>query len=54
MTKKEAIIRLEHMAEHAAHIPNETPFVMSLDDGIAVKMAINALQEAEAKEDDGK
>ena len=44
MTTKEIISRLENIAKHAVHTVGEEPFVMSLDDGIAVHKAISILQ----------
>lgn len=45
MTREEAIKRLENISSHAVHTIEEEPFIMSLDDGIAIKMAINALEQ---------
>lgn len=42
--RKEIIERLERIANHAVHTVGERPFVMSLDDGIAVHKAIEALE----------
>ena len=36
--------RLQNIADHAIHIPGERPFVMSLDDGIAIHEAIELLE----------
>ena len=47
MTIEEAIDRLKRIAKKAVHTPGEEPFVMSLDDGIAVYMAISALEQME-------
>lgn len=44
MNIKEIIRRLEKIAEHAVHTPGETPFVMSLDDGIALHEAVELLR----------
>jgi len=49
MEKSEIMRRLEKIASHAVHVVGETPFVMSLDDGIAVKDAIALLKEQEPK-----
>ena len=43
MDKNEIIERLKNIAEHAVHTVGERPFVMSLDDGIAVHEAIELL-----------
>ena len=43
----EIIERLKNIAEHAIHTVGEEPFVMSLDDGIAVHEAIELLKKAE-------
>jgi len=43
MDKGEIIERLKIIAEHAVHTVGERPFVMSLDDGIAVHEAIELL-----------
>ena len=45
MEKSEIIRRLEKIARHAVHVVGEKPFVMSLDDGIAVYEAIALLKE---------
>lgn len=45
MTIEEAIRRLENISSHAVHTIEEEPFIMSLDDGIAIKMAIEALEQ---------
>ena len=45
MEKYEIIRRLEKIATHAIHFIGEQPFVMSLDDGIAVKDAVELLKE---------
>lgn len=47
MTREEVIDRLKRIAEKAVHTPGEEPFVMSLDDRIAVHMAISALEQME-------
>ena len=43
----EIIKRLENLAKHAVHYVGEPPFVMSLDDGIALHNAINLLKAQE-------
>ena len=45
MTNEEIIARLRKIADHAVHAPGEMPFVMSLDDGIAVHEAIKMLSQ---------
>lgn len=45
----EIIERLENLAKHAVHYVGEPPFVMSLDDGIALHDAINLLREQEPR-----
>ena len=47
MDKCEIIERLNKIAEHAVHTVGEEPFVMSLDDGIAVHEAIELLKKPE-------
>ena len=47
MNKREIIERLKNIARHAVHIVGEEPFVMSLDDGIAVNEAIELLEKSE-------
>lgn len=47
MDKSEIIERLKNIAEHAVHKVGERPFIMSLDDGIAVHEAIELLKKAE-------
>lgn len=44
MTISIAIERLENISSHAVHTVGEEPFVMSLDDGIAIKKAIVSLK----------
>lgn len=44
MDKKEIISRLNKIASNAVHMPGETPFCMSLDDGIAIHEAIEAVE----------
>ena len=43
----EIIERLKNIAGHAVHTVGERPFIMSLDDGIAVHEAIELLKKAE-------
>lgn len=45
MNIEEIIQRLENMAKHAVHTPGEIPFVMSLDDGIALHEAAELLKQ---------
>ena len=47
MNKCEIIERLKNIAKHAVHTVGEEPFVMSLDDGIAVHEAIELLKKPE-------
>ena len=47
MNKREIIERLKNIARHAVHIVGKEPFVMSLDDGIAVNEAIELLEKSE-------
>lgn len=47
MTRKEIIERLNKIVGHVVHVVGETPFVMSLDDGIAIHEAIEVLQQPE-------
>ena len=47
MKKYEIIERLKNIAEHAVYIVGKEPFVMSLDDGIAVHEAIELLKKSE-------
>jgi len=49
MEMDEIIRRLEKIANHAIHFIGDQPFVMSLDDGIAVKDAIALLKEQETE-----
>lgn len=44
MDKNEIIERLERLARCAVHTVGELPFVMSLDDGIAIHEAIDMLR----------
>ena len=50
MDRTEIIERLKNIAEHAVHTVGERPFIMSLDDGIAVHEAIELLEKAETVE----
>ena len=45
MDRTEIIERLKNIAEHAVHKVGERPFIMSLDDGIAVHEAIILLEQ---------
>ena len=47
MDKEEIIRRLKKISEHAVHVTGEPPFIMSLDDGIALDEAIRLLKEQE-------
>lgn len=47
MNKREIIKRLKNIAGHAVYTVGEEPFVMSLDDGIAVHEAIELLEKLE-------
>ena len=47
MNKSEIIERLKNIAGYAVHTVGEEPFVMSLDDGIAVHEAIELLEKPE-------
>lgn len=49
MDKEEIISRLKKIGNHAIHVRCESPFVMSLDDGIAVNEAIDLLKEQEPR-----
>ena len=51
MDKNEIIARLERLARCAIHTVGEPPFVMSLDDGIAVHEAIDLIKEAKPTAD---
>ena len=51
MDKNEIIERLERLARCATHTIGELPFVMSLDDGIAVHEAIDLIKEAKPTAD---
>jgi len=45
MDKEEIIERLKNIADHAVHTVGGAPFIMSLDDGIAVHEAIELLEQ---------
>ena len=45
MDKEEIIRRLKKISEHAVHVVGEPPFIMSLDDGIALDEAVRLLKE---------
>ena len=47
MDKREIIERLKNIAGHAVYTVGEEPFIMSLDDGIAVHEAIELLEKTE-------
>ena len=49
MNKREIIERLKNITRHARHTVGEEPFVMSLDDGIAVYEAIELLKKPEQR-----
>lgn len=49
MDKEEIIRRLKKISEHAVHVTGEPPFIMSLDDGIALGEAVRLLKEQEAE-----
>lgn len=48
MDKEEIIRRLKKISGHAVHVVGETPFIMGLDDGIALDEAVRLLKEQEA------
>jgi hypothetical protein len=50
MLKDEIIQRLERIAKHAVHIKWEEPYVMSLDDGVAILDAINMIKSKDTVE----
>ena len=50
MNKHEIIKRLKNIAGHVVYTVGEEPFVMSLDDGIAVYKAIELLEKTETVE----
>lgn len=47
----EIIERLENIAKHAVHTVGEEPFILGLDDGIAVHEAIELLKTHVRKEE---
>ena len=47
MNKREIIERLKNIAGHAVHTVGEKPFILSLDDGIALHEAIDLLKKQE-------
>lgn len=47
MDMHEVIERLEKIAKHAVHTVGEEPFILSLDDGIALHKAIELLKKQE-------
>ena len=47
MDKNEIIARIERIARCAIHTVGEPPFIMSLDDGIAVHEAIDIIQRSQ-------
>jgi len=49
MDKEEIIRRLKKLSEHAVHTVGELPYIMSLDDGIALDEAVQLLEEMETK-----
>ena len=49
MDKNEIIERLGEIAKHAVHIIGEEPFIMSLDDGTAVREAIDIIQQSRSQ-----
>lgn len=49
MDNEEIIRRLKKISEHAVHVTGEPPFIMSLDDGIALDEAARLLKGQEAK-----
>ena len=48
MGKNEIIERLEEIAKHAVHTIGEEPFIMSIDDGIAIHEAIEIIQQLQS------
>lgn len=54
MDKNEIIERLGEIAKHAVHTIGEEPFIMSLDDGIAVHEAIEIIQQSQPEREKGK
>ena len=49
MDKEEIIRRLKKISEHAVHVTGESPFIISLDDGIALNEAVRLLKKQEPK-----
>ena len=47
MDKEEIIRRLKRLSKHAVHVVGELPYIMSLDDGIALDEAVRLLEEQE-------
>ena len=47
MDKEEIIRRLKKISRHAVHVLGEPPFIMNLDDGIALDDAVRLLKENE-------
>ena len=54
MDKNEIIERLGEIAKHAVHTIGEEPFIMSLDNGIAVHEAIEIIQQSQPERPKGK
>lgn len=50
MDKEEIIRRLKKISKHAVHTVGELPFIIGLDDGIALDEAVRMLEEQEARE----
>ena len=46
MTREEIVRRLKRIADHAIHSFGEKPYIISLDDGIALNEAIEELKAA--------
>ena len=49
MDKEEIIRRIKKISGHAVHAVGEPPFIMSLDDGIALDEAVRLLEEQKAE-----
>lgn len=49
MDKNEIIERLGEIAKHAVHTIGGEPFIMSLDDGIAIHEAIDIIQQSRSQ-----
>ena len=49
MDKEEIIRRLKKISGHAVYVVGELPFIMSLDDGIALDEAVRLLKEQEPR-----